>query len=97
MSIACQIYTVAPPPTNITATNQIIDPPSPCAEPCNATVTITWTNTGKSGTFEPAIVVDSVRTGSGKTIIVPRDGTYTEVFNLAALAEADYNICPDPN
>ncbi len=97
MTIACQIYTVQPPATHITATSMVITPGSPCAEPCDATVTITWTNTGRSGTFEPAIIVDSVRTGSGKTITVPRNGTYNEVFNLTALAEADYNICPDPN
>jgi hypothetical protein len=38
-----------------------------------------------------------VRTGSGKTITVARNGTYNETFSLTALAAADYNICPDPN
>jgi len=98
MTIACQVYTVQPQPANITATNMVITPASPCDEPCDATVTITWTNTGgKAGTFEPAIIVNGVRTGIGSNINLAKNGTHVEAFSLTGLTEADYNICPDPN
>lgn len=96
MTIACEILQVKPP-ANITATNQVLSQ-TLCAAPCDATVTITWANNGGvPGKFEPAIVVNGVRTGLGTSINVPAGATHTEIFNLTGLAVADYTICPDPN
>jgi hypothetical protein len=96
MTVACGLLQVKPP-ANITATNMVLSK-TLCTPPCNADVTITWTNNGGTpGSFEPAVVVNGVRTGLGSNKNVPAGGTDTETFNLIGLTVADYTICPDPN
>ncbi len=102
MTIACEILQVRPP-ADITATNMVLNK-TQCASPCNADVTITWTNNGGvPGSFEPAIVVNTIRTGLGHNVPVQAGATHTEIFNLTNLttnvdgSEKDYTICPDPN
>lgn len=74
----------------------IIDP-TDCEEPCNATVTITWTNIGgRTETITPAIIVDGVTTPAAAPITLAKNGTATVVFNIAGLLEGDHTICPDP-
>lgn len=59
MTIACGTITVQKP-AHITATDMIIDP-TDCDEFCDASVTITWTNTGgRTRTITPGIKVDDV-------------------------------------
>lgn len=96
MTIECEILAVKPP-ANITATDMILSK-TQCEAPCSANVTITWTNNGGvPGSFEPAIVVNSVRTGLGSNKNVPSGGTHTEIFSLTNLTANNYTICPDPN
>ncbi len=97
MTIACGTITVHKPPANITATNMIIDP-TDCDEPCDATVTVTWANTGgASQTITPAIVIDGVTTPADAPITLNGGDTATVVFNVTGLMEGNHTICPDPN
>lgn len=96
MTIACQTLNV-PVKANITATTMTIGS-NPCTAPCSTTVTITWTNTGGvAGSYEPAIIVNSARTGLGTNVTVAVNATHTEIFNLTSLVSGSYNCCPDPN
>ena len=102
MTIPCQILDV-PVKANITATNMTITKksctePCDCIEPCDVDVLITWKNTGGvPGTFEPAIKINTVRTGLGSNINLKVNETYTTTFNITDLLFGNYNICPDPN
>jgi hypothetical protein len=69
-----------------------------CYAPCNVTATITWTNTGDgTGSFEPAIIVNGIRTGTGTNHNLAGGAIYTQVFNLNNLTINTYSICPDLN
>lgn len=81
---------------NITATDMIINPIE-CDEPCNATVTVTWTNTGPRETFRPAIKVNGTKIELGIEITLNKNHETTQTFNLTNLMEGIYTICPDPN
>lgn len=98
MTITCGIIEVTAPPSNITATDMIISQTT-CVEPCNSDVTITWKNNGGQGSFEPAIIVNGIRTGLGSSITLTKNQTYTETFTLTGLTNVSspYTICPDPN
>jgi len=102
MTVPCQILDV-PIRANITAIDMIITKksctePCNCVEPCDVDISITWKNTGGvPGTFEPAIKINTVRTGSGSNKNLGVNETYTETFNVINLIEGNYNICPDPN
>lgn len=98
MTIACATIQVAAPPAIITATNMVLDKTT-CTEPCDVIATITWTNNGGRGVFEPAITVNGVRTGLGINITVNAGATHTEIFTLTGLAAnaSPYTVCPDPN
>lgn len=94
-SIACQTLVVKKP-ANIVATNMVLSTID-CDEPCNATVTITWTNIGsRQGTVVPGVVVNGATT-LGTSITLNKDETATQTFALNGLTEADYDICPYPN
>lgn len=102
MTLTCQILDV-PIKANITATTMTITKksctePCSCIEPCDADISITWKNTGGvAGSFEPAIKINNVRTGSGTNRTLAVNATYTETFNAVDLVEGSYTICPDPN
>jgi len=71
-----------------------------CPEPCSVDASITWKNTGGvAGQFEPAIIINTIRTGSGIIKTLAPNQTYTEVFTLTNLpaSGSPYIICPDPN
>lgn len=94
-SIACQTLTVKKP-AHIVATNMVMST-NDCDEPCDATVTITWANTGsRTGTITPGIVVNGVTT-LGAPITLAKDQTATQTFTLSGYVEGDYDICPSPN
>ena len=95
MTIACGTITVWKP-AHIGATNMVIDP-TDCDELCDATVTITWKNTGRTATITPAIVVDGVRTPAASPITLGKNETATVVFHLTGLLEGNHSVCPDPN
>jgi len=96
MTIECQTLDVKIK-ANITATN-MLSSLTECVEPCDANVTITWTNTGGiPGTFEPAIIINGVRTWAGYNQNVSAGATFSETFNLTALENGTYTYCPDPN
>ena len=96
MTVSCETISVTAP-SNITATNMILDK-NYCEPSCNVIVTITWENTGgKKGTFEPAIIVNGIRTGLGSTIDLNKKETTIQTFNLTGLVEGSYTVCPDPN
>ena len=96
MSVTCGMITVWKP-AHITATN-ITYSTTDCDEPCNVTVTITWTNTGgRTQTITPGIIVDGVRT-AGTPITLAKNETATpQIFTVTGLMEGDHTICPDPN
>lgn len=95
MTVACGTITVWKP-ANITATD-ISYSTTDCDEPCNATVTITWTNTGgRTATITPAIIVDGIRT-EGALITLAKNESATQMFNVIGLIEGDHSVCPDPN
>lgn len=96
MTVTCGTITVWKP-AHISATDMIIDP-TDCDEPCDATVTITWTNTGgRTQTITPAIVVDGITTLATAPITLAKDETATVVFHVTGLLEGDHSVCPDPN
>lgn len=69
-----------------------------CIEPCNLTVDITWTNNGTGpGTFEPAILLDTNRTGTGESITLNPLETITRTFTISNLTKGLHEICTDPN
>lgn len=73
-------------------------PCTECQEPCSVSVKFTWKNTGGvGGRFEPAIVVNGTRTGSGTQQNISPGQEYTEIFDLIDLINGTYTICPDPN
>src|SRR3990167_9765187 len=81
---------------HITATNMTINP-TDCDEPCSATVTVTWKNSGQgSGKFKPAIKVNGIK-NELEEITLKRNQTITKTFNLINLMEGTYTICPYPN
>jgi hypothetical protein len=68
-----------------------------CIEPCSLSVDITWRNDGDmTGSFEPSIVVDTVRTGIGTQVPLSKGQTDTRTFQLN-LMKGVHTICPDPN
>lgn len=82
---------------SITATNMVITPID-CDERCNATVTVTWTNTGKEKTkFMPTIKINGTKMELGRYITLRENQTTTQTFNLTNLMEGTYEICPYPN
>ena len=82
---------------NITATSIVLTTNS-CTEPCSCDATITWQNTGGTpGVFEPAILVNGVRTGLGSNVNLAAGATDTRTFNLVDLVAGSYTICPNPN
>lgn len=96
MTIACGTITVWRP-ANITATDMTIIP-ADCDEPCNATVTITWTNTGgRTATITPAIVVDGVTTSAPAPITLAHGESTAVAFNVTGLMEGNHSVCPSPN
>lgn len=82
-------------PSQITATDIILDR-NFCIGTCTVTATITWNNPGPDAYFEPAIVTNGARTGSGSTILLSTNQTYTRAFTIN-LPIGSHNICPDPN
>ncbi len=95
MTIECGTITVSRP-AHITATDMIIDP-TECDELCDATVSITWTNTGgRTETITPGITVDGETTAAAP-ITLHRNETATVVFHLTGLLEGDHSVCPVPN
>lgn len=96
MTLTCQTLSVKKP-ANITAIT-MLSTSYDCNEPCSVSVDITWQNIGgKAGSFEPAIVVNGVRTGSGASINLSSTQTHLHTFSLTGLTEANYTLCPDPN
>lgn len=96
MTIACGTITVRKP-ANITATGMTIDP-TDCDEPCNSTVSITWTNNGgRAQTITPAIIVDGIRTPATAPITLAPGNTATVAFSVTGLTEGNHSVCPDPN
>ena len=82
---------------HIIATNMIINPIN-CDEPCNATVTVTWKNTGEGSTkFKPAITINGTKRELNIEITLTKNNTTTQIFNLTNLMEGTYTICPYPN
>ncbi len=98
MAIACDLETLAVrKPANITAISRTFSTLD-CDEPCNATITVTWQNTGgRNGSFEPAIIINGVRNGSGLNQSIQPSQTYQYTFTLSNLVEGTYTVCPDPN
>lgn len=81
----------------IAAMDMIINP-TDCDEPCNATVTVTWKNTGSGiAKFNPAITVNENKIKLGTEITLHKNETTTQTFNLTNLMEGTYSICPYPN
>lgn len=96
MAITCQILAVKKP-ANITATNMTMTTYD-CDEPCTSDVTITWQNIGgRAKNFEPAILVNGIRTGLGSNVNLSPAQTYQHTFSVTGLMEGNYTICPDPN
>jgi hypothetical protein len=96
MTVTCETLAVKKP-ANITAINKSLTT-NDCDEPCSVDASFTWQNTGgRAGTFEPAIVVNGIRTGSGLSINMPPNQTYLYTFTLSGLLEGNYTVCPDPN
>lgn len=95
-SIACQTLTVRKP-AHIVATEMIMNK-TDCDDPCtDATVTITWKNTGgRTGTFTPGISVNGIPTLITPVELGPGE-TFTQIFALPSMTEGDYEICPSPN
>ena len=92
-----QSYTALSPVAVITATN-IDTNMSQCLEPCTIIVTVAWINNGNAiGMFEPAIIINDTRTGSGTNISLDIGSTYTGIFTISDLMKGTYTICPDPN
>ena len=95
MPVTCQTITVLKP-AHITATNMTIDHID-CDEPCDSTITITWTNTGsRTATIIPGIVVNGTRT-AGTSMTLAKDQTSIQTFHVTGLTEGTYTVCPDPN
>lgn len=96
MTIACGTITVHRA-ANITATDMVIEPVD-CDEPCDATITVTWTNAGgREQTITPAIIVDGVRTEAAAPITLDENEMAVVIFNVTGLMEGDHSVCPDPN
>ena len=96
MTTTCETLAVKTK-ANITATNMTLTTID-CIEPCSCDVTVTWQNIGQTpGPFEPAILVNAVRTGLGFNVNLAAGATDTRTFNLVNLIAGNYNICPDPN
>lgn len=83
--------------TNIAATSMTLSTID-CDEPCNPTVTVIWTNTGKREKFRPAITVNGNKIELGTEITLDKNHSTMPVeFNLTNLMEGTYEICPYPN
>lgn len=96
MTIACGTITVWIP-AHITAINMTIDPID-CDEPCNATVIVTWQNTGgRATTITPAIIVDTLTTPAAAPITLAHNETAQVTFNVTGLAAGNHSVCPVPN
>ena len=81
----------------ITATNMTLST-TDCDEPCNTIVTVTWINTGNSTVkFNPAITVNGNKIMLRTEIMLHKNDTTTQTFNLTNLMEGTYNVCPYPN
>ena len=81
---------------HIIATNIIINP-TDCDEPCDSIVTVTWKNIGKRQKFRPAIKVNGTIIELDIEIILNKNQTTTQTFNLTNIMEGTYIICPYPN
>lgn len=83
--------------TGITASSMTLST-NDCDEPCDVTITVIWTNTGKRETFRPAITVNGNNIELGTQITLNKGAsTQPIIFNLVNLTENTYEVCPNPN